>query len=723
MKNNKNNKNTKNTTKINLFKLDLINSLKALLSSEMLVKLYILNFIILISIGILMITPIVSVAATRNFAPRFQTTTTGNIAIIGNTLMSCQVVTVGDNCDQSRRGTATGATLNNNGFNMVPVDMDTDATTTNSSSAVLSIPSGSTVLFAGYYVSARSNAASRVNLKLDTPASPGYLNLTSQQDDFITTGQFEYQEYVDVTAQVAASPNGLYMGSAGAYTTGADKYAGWSLVVVYSNPAEPMRNLNVFDGFAPAPINIAIAGFKAPNSGVVNSQVGIVSFEGDRGTTGDKATLNGVDLTNTLNPANNYFNSTITNNNVNVPNTIPNLVNTLGMDIDVVNTNGIITPGSTSTNLVLSTTGDAFYTGVATFAIEVQAPKVQVTKTMVDVNGDDLMIGDILDVTLNVNSNGLDAASNTEISDVIDPNLIYVPNSINYTSGLFTGTKTDSVDPDQACYNSATTTLKFALGTGAANCTGGLMGIGTTSTIKFQVTVKSGLNNGQLVANTSTAKFTSAILNQNYTGQSNTVSLPVKVPPTQLTGSVYSDLNANAIQDVSELGLGSIVVNLRDPVTNNIVYSTTTLPDGTWSLSTIPAQYKVEVIAPPGKIVTGSTNNNIVTSVLYQVINAGKDGINDLSDVSIAKVSCGSVVQGSTCNYTLSVTNGGQGIVRKKVIIQDTLPAGLTYNGFAQITTGYIWTCTTAGQIVTCELDQDIPAGVTVQMIIKTKVN
>ena len=32
--------------------------------------------------------------------------------------------------------------------------------------------------------------------------------------------------------------------------TGEDRYAGWSLVVVYRDPALPLRNLTVFDGLA-----------------------------------------------------------------------------------------------------------------------------------------------------------------------------------------------------------------------------------------------------------------------------------------------------------------------------------------------------------------------------------------------------------------------------------------------------------------------------------------
>ncbi|MGL4759384.1 MAG: SdrD B-like domain-containing protein [Patescibacteria group bacterium] len=659
-------------------------------------------------------------AAFRSFTPRFQTTTTGNIAIIGNTLVTCPVVTVNDSCDQAKKG--LGGTLNNNSYNMIRVDTDSDTTTNNSSSAQLNIPNGSSVLFAGLYISGRSTSAARLNMKLDTPASTGYLNLTSQQDDTSTTGGGEYMEFVNVTNQVATSPNGIYTTSAGLINSGPDGFAGWALVVVYSNPNEPMRDLNVFDGFNNAPANINISGFKAPNAAPVAAQVGIVSFEGDRGVTGDKATLNGTDLTNGLNPANNFFNSTISNNGIQVPNLIPGLVNTMGTDIDMINTSGIITPGSTSATLNLSTTGDQFYSGVGTFAIEVQAPKLQIAKSMIDINGGNLMIGDELEVTLNINSNGLDTAANAVITDLIPSTLTYVPNSINYVSGFTTGPQTDSVDNDGACFNSVTKEVRMGLGNSPAQCNGGNMAIGTSAVVKFKVKVATNVTDGQLVVNTATGTFRSNILQQNYTVQSNQVSLPVLVPPTRLTGNVYNDPNNNATKDTGETGVIGVVVNILDPITNVVLYTINTDGVGNWSVDVAPGNYKIQIVPPTGFLVTGNTNNNSVSVAQYQTLNAGIDGLNNLADLSIQKISCGLIIQGDLCSYTLKIKNNGPGLVRRKVIVTDTLPIQLQYLSATQVTGGYNWLCTAVGQMVTCELDQDIPVGTEVEFKLNTKV-
>ena len=37
--------------------------------------------------------------------------------------------------------------------------------------------------------------------------------------------------------------------------TGNDRYAGWSLIVVYRDPTQPLRNLTVFDGFSDIAVN------------------------------------------------------------------------------------------------------------------------------------------------------------------------------------------------------------------------------------------------------------------------------------------------------------------------------------------------------------------------------------------------------------------------------------------------------------------------------------
>jgi len=120
----------------------------------------------------------------RNFTPRFNVQTTGDVTLIGNTIMTCAA---DGQCASAQAG-GGGGNINNQNFTMQYVDMDGDATTFSSSSATLSLPSGATVLFAGLYWGGFSAAASRNTAKLALPGG-GYSVITAQQLDAIGADQ------------------------------------------------------------------------------------------------------------------------------------------------------------------------------------------------------------------------------------------------------------------------------------------------------------------------------------------------------------------------------------------------------------------------------------------------------------------------------------------------------------------------------------------------------
>ena len=171
--------------------------------------------------------------------------------------------------------------------------------------------------------------------------------------------------------------------------TGVNHYAGWSLVVAYQAPGLPARNLTVFDGYASvdtnsAPTTTSIAGFVTPPTGPVNTQVGVVAYEGDRGFTGDSMELDSTLLGDSLNPTNNFFNSTISNLGTYITNKTPNYNNQLGFDAKVVSGSGILANGATSATITLQTSEDQYFPSVVTTAIDLYAPQIVGTKTVTD---------------------------------------------------------------------------------------------------------------------------------------------------------------------------------------------------------------------------------------------------------------------------------------------------------------------------------------------------
>jgi fimbrial isopeptide formation D2 family protein/uncharacterized repeat protein (TIGR01451 family) len=670
--------------------------------------------------------PLLSQAALRNFGSRFATTTTGNIIMTGNTLMSCDISVVG--CAAARAGTASGAALNNNNFNMVRIDTDSDPLTNNSSTTQINIPSGSTILWAGLYVGGVSNNNARKLIKLDTPATPGYVTLTATQDDINgNSATAEYQEFVDITSYVQAGQSGPYTVSAGSLNAGSNLFGGWGITIVYSNPSEPMRNLTVFDGFTNVAlgtsVTIPLSGFLTPAAGPVKANLGFLAYEGDSGASGDKVTLNNNEIFNTTSPSNNFFNSTITN--LNNPITSPSnpiYPNTMGIDIDTVNIDGKIPPNSTSASLVLSTSSDGFFPGVITTAIDVLAPKIQVDKSILDVNGSDLRIGDIVEFSLNVKSNGLDTASNVSITDTLDSNFDYIPGSINIVSGQNAGIKTDIIGDDQANYDTLTKKISVNLGTGATAAVSGEMFVNQTTLIKFKAKVKNTVIDSQILPNTAKAFFRSNSLITDYIVDSNVATIPVVVPPTRLTGKVYKDTNGNAILDGVELGLESLQVNIINPVTNILLASTVTNSTGDWTIELPPGNYKIDILEPTGKTVTGTTDNNIVTAIEYTTVNAGNDGINDFTDMKLTKTSCPVFLAGTTCDYILTVTNIGNGVLTAPISIVDTLPSRLTYITYFQGSTGSTWSCVNTTPTINCTSNVSLNPGQSSSVIIRTRL-
>ena len=96
-----------------------------------------------------------------------------------------------------------------------------------------------------------------------------------------------YQAFADVTSLVQAGGGGTYTVAQRPGRHG--RRPPRRLVARRRLPGRlrsPPRNLTIFDGFAQVALNttvpITVTGFKTPLTGAVNTQIGIVAYEGDR---------------------------------------------------------------------------------------------------------------------------------------------------------------------------------------------------------------------------------------------------------------------------------------------------------------------------------------------------------------------------------------------------------------------------------------------------------
>lgn len=463
-------------------------------------------------------------AADRPFTPRFSQNVTGALTMPSNTILTCAASE--SNCAAAQAGTATPASaLNNNNHAMVFVDVDDDPATFNSSTADLSLPGGSDVLFAGLYFGARTtagsggvaapNTAQRGTVRFTTPGgSSQTLTATTLDDSTTVTGA--YSGFTDITSQVATARDGSYTVADIQAGTGLDRYGGWAMVVAYQADAAPPRNLTVFDGLQDVrqgdpPVTVPVSGFQTPPTGPVETELGFVAFEGDRGASGDSASLNGQTLSDASNPANNFFNSSISRDGVPVTTKNPNYDNQLGFDAIETNADGILGNGDSSAAIGLRTNLDQYFTSAISFATNLFAPKITLDKTVSNATdpGAPVQPGDVLRYAITATNTGEDGAAGFSVLDSIPGDTGYVDGSLRLTTGPDSPLDpTDVTGDDLGEYDAGPRAVRMRLGQGANASGGGLIAPGVSSTFTFDVKVGKNVTEGTEITNVAKSEFT-----------------------------------------------------------------------------------------------------------------------------------------------------------------------------------------------------------------------
>ncbi|MES2589140.1 MAG: gliding motility-associated C-terminal domain-containing protein [Bacteroidota bacterium] len=437
------------------------------------------------------------------FTIRYQTINKGGLVFLANTSLTC-------NCAKNDQ-MPPGGDGKNNGSQMNFVDIDSDASTFMSSSDQLNLPDCSEILWAGLYWEGilnstpanTANFADRNKVKLSANGS-SYTTLTADELFDNTVGKVSYFCFKDITNIVQANPTNTRYNVANVVSeTGDNTFGGWNIVVVYRNIYETMKNITVFDGLTNVSggtsVNIALNGFLTPPTGAVNFELGVVAHDGDRADTGDQLEFNGagtfVGISDALHPLNDAFNSTISNNGVLTPLRNPSYNNNLGHDANIYSpdnsTFNYIGNSATSASIRISTATDNVLTSVITSSIDIYVPDLRASVSFSDLNGGNVVPGDILEYSITAKNIGSDVSIGTILTDTLDSRLTYIPGSIQISSGPNSGLKTDLTDADQAEFVVGNNVIKARIGSGANGVIGGSVNnspTGADSTvIKFRV--------------------------------------------------------------------------------------------------------------------------------------------------------------------------------------------------------------------------------------------
>ncbi len=311
----------------------------------------------------------------------------------------------------------------------------------NSSAAQLvNIPSGAVIRAAYlYWVGSGATADDRVRFQGS--------NVTATRtftETFVngwTTYHF-FSGFADVTSMVTGNGTytlrGLSVDNGQPYCSVQAVVSGWSLIVIYENASEPLRVINLYDGFQyfrAGAIQLTPGNFQIPSQGCDDSgecKWGVLTWEGDvensaplNGFTEDLF-VNGVQMTTAANPPNHQFNSTI-----DLLGTQPNPPGsaTYGIDIDIYSPLPVPV-GATSALTRYQSGGDLVLLSAQVFSVRnTPVADLAIAKS----HTDDFTVGQQGAYTLRVTNNGPSDASGTiAVSDTL-------PAGLSYASGTGTG--------------------------------------------------------------------------------------------------------------------------------------------------------------------------------------------------------------------------------------------------------------------------------------------
>ncbi|WP_425554823.1 DUF7507 domain-containing protein, partial [Kitasatospora putterlickiae] len=342
----------------------------------------------------------------------------GNLTMASNSVLTC------DDSDGSVCNDTEGTNNNRTKY----VKTDPNAPGNNASSAQLVIPAGAQVLSARLYwqfnptntstaggTSGDINAGNQVSWKV--PGGASYEQLTADTYDWFDqqVGGNPPEPLLagagvkDVTAQVKAAGAGSYTvadiqacaGRSSAQNFGGNNvgcWGGWSLVVAYEDQTEPLRYLQVWDGFQllRSPDNFAtltLAGIRTPAT-APPATMGVTVGDGDVPIQGDEllvgSSVDNLTLLEMPNPfggvtTDNAFTSRIDRvaadgTGTNITTRDPAPVNNYGYDARMIDVTGKIPGGSTQAVLRINGAGDALHPQAVWLAVDALEPDLQITK-------------------------------------------------------------------------------------------------------------------------------------------------------------------------------------------------------------------------------------------------------------------------------------------------------------------------------------------------------
>jgi uncharacterized repeat protein (TIGR01451 family) len=463
---------------------------------------------------------------------------------------------------------ATGGSLRSSATNTCTVN-------TTSTAAVSGIPAGSTIT-AAYLYWGGSGATVDSSVTLNGTAVAAGRTFTTTFSNGGTNFPY-FGGFANVTSRVTGNANftfgGLTVNTGSPHCDSSAVVAGWSLVVIYSRAAEPLRAINVFDGlqyFRGSSISLTPDGFRVPATGI-NGKMAVITWEGDPQ---NSTPLNG--FSEEL-----RFDNTVLNDGIVVAGSDPaqqpfdGTVNTLGVstsygvDVDTFDVSAMLQQGETSATTLYSAGGDlVLLTAQVVSATSEPVVDLRLTKT----HTGNFNMGSNGSYTLRVTNGAV--AMDSEISTVTVTDTL--PTGFSYVSGTGTGWSCSAAGQAVTCTHAP----PVAPGGSLPDLTL-TVAVGTTALVNSvnTATVASGSYDADSSNNTATDATTVVPLNPTLSiaKASLAISDPVNgtTNPKRIPGGVVEYVITVANRGPGQVDASTIV--LTDPVpANSALYVATT---------------------------------------------------------------------------------------------------------------------------------------------------
>jgi gliding motility-associated-like protein len=189
-----------------------------------------------------------------------------------------------------------------------------------------------------------------------------------------------FSAFADVTNLILSTGNGTFTLSdldisqtlltESGYCGNRTNFAGWAMVIVYSDVALPINQINIYDGLQRVPDDLVITLNSLNVLDDNNSKVGFIAWEGDTMLNTEHFEFNGVELSNASNPPDNVFNGT---NSITGSSTLYN------MDLDIYDIQNYIAIGDVTATIKLHSDADYIMINTVVTKLNNQLPDATIT--------------------------------------------------------------------------------------------------------------------------------------------------------------------------------------------------------------------------------------------------------------------------------------------------------------------------------------------------------